>query len=222
MCLFTSVSKLWRRILMSPYFTHNRSQIYNLDPPGGLFVSHNRYPFKCDFVSLDSRFESKKGTIENSFTLASTEAVDNVKIVRSCNCLLLCTGLGCPAFNYVYNLSTNLFKMLLPPDYSHADSHFYTSNRKLCRDGFNFFSFDHFDSAIYWNGALHWLETEDIQDGVYNRRTKKIMETMNVTFDELSAMAFEQRSSKLGFQSMTSGQISSGLGLTYALSTIKT
>ncbi|GKF60514.1 retrovirus-related pol polyprotein from transposon TNT 1-94, partial [Tanacetum coccineum] len=27
---------------------------------------------------------------------------------------------------------------------------------------------------------------------VYNRRTKKIMETMNVTFDKLSAMAFEQ------------------------------
>nr|GEV93781.1 integrase, catalytic region, zinc finger, CCHC-type, peptidase aspartic, catalytic [Tanacetum cinerariifolium] len=32
---------------------------------------------------------------------------------------------------------------------------------------------------------------------VYNRRTKKIMETMNVSFDELLAMAFEQRSSKL-------------------------
>nr|GEV05057.1 hypothetical protein [Tanacetum cinerariifolium] len=31
---------------------------------------------------------------------------------------------------------------------------------------------------------------------VYNRRTKKIIETMNVTFDELSAMAFEQNSSK--------------------------
>ncbi|GKF80969.1 hypothetical protein Tco_0239571, partial [Tanacetum coccineum] len=27
---------------------------------------------------------------------------------------------------------------------------------------------------------------------VYNRRTKKIMETMNVSFDELSAMAFLQ------------------------------
>ncbi|GJV26322.1 hypothetical protein Tco_1379017, partial [Tanacetum coccineum] len=34
------------------------------------------------------------------------------------------------------------------------------------------------------------------------------METMNVTFDELSAMAFEQSSSKPGLQSMTSGQIS--------------
>nr|GFC37889.1 hypothetical protein [Tanacetum cinerariifolium] len=36
---------------------------------------------------------------------------------------------------------------------------------------------------------------------IYNRRTKKIMETMNVSFDELSAMAFEQRSSKPRLQS---------------------
>nr|GEZ73390.1 uncharacterized mitochondrial protein AtMg00810-like [Tanacetum cinerariifolium] len=33
---------------------------------------------------------------------------------------------------------------------------------------------------------------------VFNRRTKKIMETVNVSFDELSMMAFEQRSSKPG------------------------
>nr|GEX89798.1 hypothetical protein [Tanacetum cinerariifolium] len=57
---------------------------------------------------------------------------------------------------------------------------------------------------------------------VYNRRTKKIMETMNVSFNELSAMAFKQRSSKPGLQSMTSGHISSGLDLTYAPSTITT
>nr|GFC18033.1 retrovirus-related Pol polyprotein from transposon TNT 1-94 [Tanacetum cinerariifolium] len=46
------------------------------------------------------------------------------------------------------------------------------------------------------------------------------METINVSFDELSAMAFEQRSSKPGLQSMTSGQFNSGLDLTYAPSTI--
>ncbi|GJT69139.1 retrovirus-related pol polyprotein from transposon TNT 1-94 [Tanacetum coccineum] len=57
---------------------------------------------------------------------------------------------------------------------------------------------------------------------VYNQRTKKIMETMNVTFDELSAMAFEQSSSKHELQSMTFGQISSGLDLTYAPLTITT
>nr|GEZ64189.1 retrovirus-related Pol polyprotein from transposon TNT 1-94 [Tanacetum cinerariifolium] len=55
---------------------------------------------------------------------------------------------------------------------------------------------------------------------VYNRRTKKTMETMNVTFDELSTIAFEQNSSKPGLQSLTSGQIDSGLKLTYAPSTI--
>nr|GEU70270.1 hypothetical protein [Tanacetum cinerariifolium] len=38
-------------------------------------------------------------------------------------------------------------------------------------------------------------------------RTKKIMETMNVTFDELSTMTFKQHSSKPRLQSMTSGQI---------------
>nr|GEU73599.1 hypothetical protein [Tanacetum cinerariifolium] len=57
---------------------------------------------------------------------------------------------------------------------------------------------------------------------VYNRRTKKIIETMNVSFDDLSVMAFKYHSSKPGLQSMTSGQISSGLDLTYALSTITT
>ncbi|GKB28487.1 putative ribonuclease H-like domain-containing protein [Tanacetum coccineum] len=42
---------------------------------------------------------------------------------------------------------------------------------------------------------------------VYNRKTKKIMEMMNVTFNELSAMAFKQCSSKPELQSMTSRQI---------------
>ncbi|GJZ48958.1 hypothetical protein Tco_0603148 [Tanacetum coccineum] len=55
---------------------------------------------------------------------------------------------------------------------------------------------------------------------VYNRRTKKIMEIMNVTFDQLLAMDFEQRNSKPKLQGMTSGQISSGLDLIYAPSII--
>nr|GFD12955.1 hypothetical protein [Tanacetum cinerariifolium] len=57
---------------------------------------------------------------------------------------------------------------------------------------------------------------------IYNRQTKKIKETINVSFDELSAIAFEQRSSKPGLQFMTSGQISLGLDLIYAPSTITT
>nr|GEX90643.1 retrovirus-related Pol polyprotein from transposon TNT 1-94 [Tanacetum cinerariifolium] len=37
---------------------------------------------------------------------------------------------------------------------------------------------------------------------IYNRRTKKIIETMNVSFDELSALDFRQRSSKPGPQNL--------------------
>ncbi|GKD00419.1 hypothetical protein Tco_1170693 [Tanacetum coccineum] len=46
------------------------------------------------------------------------------------------------------------------------------------------------------------------------------METMNVTFDEILAMAFEHISLKPRLQSMTSRQISSGLDLPYAPSII--
>nr|GFC53590.1 hypothetical protein [Tanacetum cinerariifolium] len=64
------------------------------------------------------------------------------------------------------------------------------------------------------------IQEPQVCQTIYNQRTKKIMETMNVSFDELSTMAFEERSSKPGLQSMTSGQISSELDLTYAPSTI--
>nr|GFA73260.1 retrovirus-related Pol polyprotein from transposon TNT 1-94 [Tanacetum cinerariifolium] len=75
-----------------------------------------------------------------------------------------------------------------------------------------------------WTG--YWLfigySVDSCAYKVYNRMTKKIMETMNVSFDELLAMAFKQRSSKPRLQSMTYGQISSGLDLTYSPSTITT
>nr|GFB88523.1 retrovirus-related Pol polyprotein from transposon TNT 1-94 [Tanacetum cinerariifolium] len=69
-------------------------------------------------------------------------------------------------------------------------------------------------------GFFIWYSADSCAYRVYNCRTKKIMETINVSFDELSAMAFEQRSSKPGLNSMNSGQISKGLDLTYAPSTI--
>nr|GEW01230.1 retrovirus-related Pol polyprotein from transposon TNT 1-94 [Tanacetum cinerariifolium] len=77
-------------------------------------------------------------------------------------------------------------------------------------------------TMLIFSRAPLFLWAEAIATTVYNRRTKKIIETMNVSFDELSAMAFDQRNSKPRLQSMTSGHISSGLDLTYALSTITT
>nr|GEU73486.1 retrovirus-related Pol polyprotein from transposon TNT 1-94 [Tanacetum cinerariifolium] len=46
---------------------------------------------------------------------------------------------------------------------------------------------------------------------IYNKRTQKIIETIHVTFDELTAMASEQFSSRLVLHSMTPATSSSGL-----------
>ncbi|GKC09938.1 integrase, catalytic region, zinc finger, CCHC-type containing protein, partial [Tanacetum coccineum] len=46
---------------------------------------------------------------------------------------------------------------------------------------------------------------------MYNRRTRKIMKTIHVTFDELTIMAFEQFGSGSGLQLMTPATTSSGL-----------
>nr|GEW60283.1 hypothetical protein [Tanacetum cinerariifolium] len=62
-------------------------------------------------------------------------------------------------------------------------------------------------TMLIFSRAPLFLWAEAIATAVYNRRTKKIMETMNVSFDELSAMDFEQRSLKPGLNSMTSGHI---------------
>ncbi|GJR69032.1 hypothetical protein Tco_0015097 [Tanacetum coccineum] len=63
--------------------------------------------------------------MDNSF--GSADEVDHVRILQSCNGLLLCTGSAWPVFYYVNNPSTNLFKKFPQPNYSHDDSHFYSS-----------------------------------------------------------------------------------------------
>ncbi|GJY90277.1 hypothetical protein Tco_0505473 [Tanacetum coccineum] len=123
--LFTTVSKQWLQILTSPDFTDRHRKIPNLDPPAGIFANHLRSLVECDFVSLDSRLNSKKSTMNHSFGFA--EEVDHVRILQSCNGLLLCNGSAWPIFYYVYNSSTNLFKRLPQPNYSHDDSCFYSS-----------------------------------------------------------------------------------------------
>ncbi|GJR75210.1 hypothetical protein Tco_0087575 [Tanacetum coccineum] len=55
----------------------------------------------------------------------STKEADKVKILQCCNGLLLCTGSRRHAINYVYNPSTNLFKILRKQDYANDDSILY-------------------------------------------------------------------------------------------------
>ncbi|GKA49114.1 retrotransposon protein, putative, unclassified [Tanacetum coccineum] len=54
---------------------------------------------------------------------------------------------------------------------------------------------------------------------IYNKRTRQIMETMNVQFDELTQMASEQHGSGPDLHGLISGQINSGLVLNQVAST---
>nr|GEV20515.1 hypothetical protein [Tanacetum cinerariifolium] len=80
-----SIAEAHMQIWMIPV-----SQITEVDPHVGLFVSHIRSVFESDFVSLDPRLKSKKSAMDRSFTLGSIEEADNVKILQSCNGLLQC------------------------------------------------------------------------------------------------------------------------------------
>ncbi|GJW16492.1 ribonuclease H-like domain-containing protein [Tanacetum coccineum] len=125
--LFATVSKQWLRIITSPLFIKTRSQITKVDPPVGLFVNHIRSLFESDFVPLDPRLRSKKSAMDRSFSRGSTEEADNVKILQSCNGLLLCGGSGMPVFYYVYNPSTNQYKKIPYADCSLDNSPYYSS-----------------------------------------------------------------------------------------------
>ncbi|GJV28311.1 hypothetical protein Tco_1384759 [Tanacetum coccineum] len=81
------------------------------------------------------------------------EEGDHVRILRSCNRLLLL------AFDPRKSIH---YKVVLPERPS-GDTwiHIYSSktgNWSFCRDQFSYFIFDYFKSAIYWNDAFHWLE----------------------------------------------------------------
>ncbi|GKF53651.1 hypothetical protein Tco_0160561, partial [Tanacetum coccineum] len=91
--LFTTVLKQWLQILTSPHFTDRCRKTPIIDPSAGIFANHLTSLFECDFVSLDSRLNSKKSTMDHSF--GSAEEVDHVRILQSCNGLLLCSCLAC-------------------------------------------------------------------------------------------------------------------------------
>ncbi|GKB12668.1 retrovirus-related pol polyprotein from transposon TNT 1-94 [Tanacetum coccineum] len=67
------------------------------------------------------------------------------------------------------------------------------------------------DPLFLWAEAINTDSAAKKAFKIYNRRTRKIMETIHVTFEELTSMASKQFSSVLGLQVMTPATSSSGL-----------
>nr|GFA67967.1 retrovirus-related Pol polyprotein from transposon TNT 1-94 [Tanacetum cinerariifolium] len=83
----------------------------------------------------------------------------------------------------------------------------FTQNRSIIHRRFNKTPYELINdrkpdiSFLQVFGALYYPKNDREDIGKLGARTKKIIETMNVSFDELSAMAFKQRSSKPELQS---------------------
>ncbi|GJZ78867.1 hypothetical protein Tco_0643704, partial [Tanacetum coccineum] len=147
------------------------SQITKVDPPVGLFVNHIRSLFESDFVLLDLRLRSKNRWFRRMpvFNYVYNPSTNQYKKLPYPDCSL---------DNSPYYSSAGLriaFDPTKSPHYKLVDAgrtfcdidiQIYSSETgkwSLCSDRFNYFSFDHFDSAIYWNDGLHWLETKNRQ-----------------------------------------------------------
>ncbi|GJU78094.1 hypothetical protein Tco_1275164 [Tanacetum coccineum] len=74
------------RKLKDAVVVDRRRKIPNVDPSAGIFAHYLRRLSKYDFVSLDSRLNSKISTMGNFF--GSDEYPDQVRILQSCNGLL--------------------------------------------------------------------------------------------------------------------------------------
>nr|GEV57360.1 hypothetical protein [Tanacetum cinerariifolium] len=114
--------------------------------------------------------QSRKSTIDKSFTLGSTEAVDNVNIFQSCDDYAHddSTLYGCAGLRMAFNPTKSLYYKVVRAGRTTCEIviqiySLETGSWSLCRERFNFFFFEHFDSEIYWNDVFHWLENENRQ-----------------------------------------------------------
>ncbi|XP_076906692.1 F-box protein At5g07610-like [Bidens hawaiensis] len=106
--VFKSVSKRWCTLITNPYFTLRRSRNPS-DPSSGLFLRRQNVP-EYNFVPLDTQIK-----VPSPFALSLNSS--KVKIMQSCNGLLLCHTR--PSYELiVYNPSINSFKTIPQSPYS--------------------------------------------------------------------------------------------------------
>ncbi|KAL7229417.1 hypothetical protein ACSBR2_008011 [Camellia fascicularis] len=106
---FKSVSKHWLSLITNPHFLHLRTTRPN-PRPSGLFLyrySHQIHP-EFDFLSL-LNYESPSKPPFNALTFVDDPS--DLRILQSCNGLLLCRGLHL----YIYNPTTSQFATLPQP-----------------------------------------------------------------------------------------------------------
>ncbi|CAL5322919.1 unnamed protein product [Camellia sinensis] len=180
---FKSVSKHWLSLITNPHFLDLRTTHPN-PRPSGLFLyrySHQIHP-DFDFLSLLNYESPSKPPLK---ALTFVHDPSDLRILQSCNGLLLCRGLHL----YIYNPTTSQFATLPQPprlvsvNFScglpdHYELEIYSSETGLWSPSGDPFTGDvSFNLGVFWNGALHWISTSG-GDSLYFNVDEERLETM--------------------------------------------
>ncbi|GER29585.1 F-box family protein [Striga asiatica] len=185
------VSKQWHRLISNPRFCIQRNPIPN--PPTGLFLQCLHYVarLRIEYLSFTG-LESMKLQLRK---LKFVKDPSGIRILHSCNGLLLCSSFRARDINrkyYVHNPTTNKF-VLLPkldstgirgmslafdqiksPHYKVVCVHnqrqieVYSSKNGSWRNhGQTPQVRVSFKNGVYWNGAIHWTSNGTGNDSLY-------------------------------------------------------
>ncbi|KAH7541895.1 hypothetical protein FEM48_Zijuj02G0015800 [Ziziphus jujuba var. spinosa] len=185
---FKSLSKHWLSLISNPHFCRRSTALSN--PSCGLFllrpsISTNPNPV-FDYLSLNqsSNLSNKHLMISLSFL---TDPM-GIKILQSCNGLLLCSTSGGPEARkkyYVYNPTTKHYTILpqLPKvvcvksrnsEQTQLEFEIYSSEMgawplstsKSFLSPISTYNID-FNGGVFWNGAIHWISTREAAGALY-------------------------------------------------------
>ncbi|PON92417.1 F-box domain containing protein [Trema orientale] len=114
---FKSVSKHWLSLISDTKFCRRHSSRRRLisDPASGLFLNFSSRP-EFEFVNLDKAHSSTDPSRGPFRSLAFDDDVSGIRIIQSCNGLLLCRPVldYKSRINYVYNPTTKHYAKLPP------------------------------------------------------------------------------------------------------------
>ncbi|KAF7811479.1 F-box protein [Senna tora] len=184
---FRSVSKHWLSLISNPQFSRLRTHV----SPSGLILRSLSLSYKnprfnfVDFNPNPINFAPSRGPFE---TLTFFDDPLGIKILQSCNGLLLCSSSTSEHYNfcktryYVYNPSTKQYSVL-PPLNSHGG---FWRVRGFCL-AFDPSKSPHYKVVCLWKGGFnytsrHLIEIYSSQDGQWSVSTS-FTASLNVEFD---------------------------------------
>ncbi|GER43627.1 F-box family protein, partial [Striga asiatica] len=203
---FRRVSKHWRRLISNPSFYIQRNPIPN--PPTGIILQCLHYVARLRVQYVPFTITGMKSTNPQLEKLKLVKDMSDIRILHSCNGLLLCSSFRARDINrkyYVHNPTTNKFVLLPKLDsagicgmslaFDQLNSPHYKVVCVHNQRQIEVYSLEtgswrnhgqtpqvlvEFENGVYWNGAIHWTSIGYRNDSLYFNVDNQLFGTMPI------------------------------------------